>query len=86
MASLFFGTPSRLDPLWLFRQIRPAAEISAWEIEMKSRLAVRLRSGKRPDFVFAILIVFVILLIGLVRAIDVLTAHQGAFHGGGVLG
>jgi hypothetical protein len=48
---------------------------------MRSRLAVRLRSGKRPDFVFAILIVFVILLIGLVRAIDVLTAHQGGFLG-----
>lgn len=48
---------------------------------MRSRLAIRQRSGKRPDFVFAVLIVFVILLIGLVRAIDVLTAHAGGALG-----
>ena len=53
---------------------------------MRSRLAVRHRSGKRPDFVFAVLIVFVILLIGLVRAIDVLTAHAAVLHAGGALG
>lgn len=44
---------------------------------MRSRLAVRHRTGKCPDFVFAILIVFVILLIGPLRAIDVLTAQGG---------
>ncbi len=37
---------------------------------MRSKFAIRHRPGKRPDFVFAVLIVFVILLIGLVRAVD----------------
>ncbi|MHB8886267.1 MAG: hypothetical protein ACYC5H_14570 [Methylovirgula sp.] len=42
---------------------------------------MRHRPAKRPDFVFAVLIVFIILLIGLVRAIDVLTAHVGGAIG-----
>ncbi|MGP8193663.1 MAG: hypothetical protein ACLQLT_13690 [Methylovirgula sp.] len=51
------------------------------ENDMRSRFAVRHRPGKRPDFVFAVLIVFIILLIGLVRAIDVLAAHAGGAIG-----
>jgi hypothetical protein len=76
MPALFFSISRPLDLLRVFRQILHAAEVSAWENDMRSRFAVRPRSGKRPDFVFAVLIVFIILLIGLVRAIDVLAAHS----------
>lgn len=48
---------------------------------MRSRFAIGQRPAKRHDYVFAALIVFVILLIGLVHAIDLITAH-----GGGALG
>lgn len=48
---------------------------------MRSRLALGRRPAKRPDLVFAILIVFVVLLIGLVRAIDLLAAHAGGTLG-----
>jgi hypothetical protein len=51
------------------------------ETGMRSRFAIGHRPAKRPDFVFAALIVFVILLIGLVHAIDLLTAN-----GGGTIG
>jgi hypothetical protein len=78
---LFFWLSRPLDPLRICRQILPAAEVSAVEKRMRSRFAIRQRPAKRPDFVFAILIVFVILLIGLVRAVDVLTAHVGGTIG-----
>jgi hypothetical protein len=48
---------------------------------MRSRFAIGHRPAKRPDYVFAALIVFVILLIGLVHAIDLLTAHSGGAIG-----
>ena len=48
---------------------------------MRPRFAARHRPSKRPDLVFAVLIMFIILLIGLVRAIDVLAAHSGGFLG-----
>ncbi|WP_219320907.1 hypothetical protein [Methylovirgula sp. HY1] len=50
-------------------------------MNMRSRVAVRRRPAKRPDLVLAVLVVFVILLIGLLRAIDVLTAHMGGVIG-----
>lgn len=81
MTALLFSPSQPLDPLRALRQILPAAEVSASENDMRSRFAVRHRPGKRPDFVFAVLIVFIILLIGRVRAIDVLAAH-----GGGAIG
>lgn len=48
---------------------------------MRSRFALRHRPAKRPDMVLAVLVIFIILLIGLLRAIDAL-----AVHAGGVLG
>jgi hypothetical protein len=81
MPALFFSLSRRLEPLWAFRQISPAAEVSALEMNMRSRVAVRRRPAKRPDLVLAVLVVFVILLIGLLRAIDVLTAHMGGVIG-----
>jgi hypothetical protein len=65
----------------MLRHISTAAESAALETQMRSRFAVRHRPSKRPDMVFAVLIVFIILLIGLVRAIDVLAAHAGGSIG-----
>lgn len=48
---------------------------------MRPKFAIGQRQAKRPDFVFAALIVFVVLLIGLVRAVDLLTAHAGGIVG-----
>ncbi len=48
---------------------------------MRPKFAIGHRQAKRPDYVFATLIVFVVLLIGLLRAIDLLTAHAGGIVG-----
>jgi len=48
---------------------------------MRSRFGIGHRPAKRPDYVFAALIVFVILLIGLIHAIDLITAHSGGTLG-----
>lgn len=81
MPALFWRLSGPLESLRPPRQIGSAAESSALETKMRSRFSVRHRSAKRPDLVFAALIVFVILLIGLVRAIDVLAAHAGGAIG-----
>lgn len=51
------------------------------EKEMRPKFAIGQRQAKRPDFVFAALIVFVVLLIGLIHAIDLLTSHAGGIVG-----
>ena len=48
---------------------------------MRPKFAIGHRPAKRPDYVFAALIVFVIMLIGVIRAIDLLTAHAGGVFG-----
>jgi hypothetical protein len=81
MPALFLSPTGALEPLWASRQISPAAEVSAMEKLMRPKFAIGHRQAKRPDFVFAALIVFVVLLIGLIRAIDLLTAHAGGIVG-----
>lgn len=48
---------------------------------MRSGIALRLRQAKPPDMVLAVLVVFIILLIGLLRAIDALATHAGGALG-----